>query len=105
MCPGHGACPHGRPGLTSPDSDRVGKFTVRNKDGPLLKWIKFLSASLPDLQAQTPTKNRKKNIKHLAGSDSEHFRAESMVYNVAGNGYIGETLEKEPSGPEASGFL
>jgi hypothetical protein len=52
----------------------VGKFTVRNKDGPLLKWIKFLSASLPDLQAQTPTKNRKKNIKHLAGSDSEHFR-------------------------------
>ena len=31
--------------------------------------------------------------------------AESMVYNVAGNGYIGETLEKEPSGPEASGFL
>lgn len=88
-----------------PDSDRVGKFRVRNKNGPLLKWLTFLSSSLLGLQAQTPTKNRKKSIKQLAGSDSEHLGAESRVYNVAGNGYIGEMLERSSPGPEASRFL
>lgn len=36
--------------------------------------VEFLFSSLFGLQAQTPTKNRKKSMKQLAGSDSEHGR-------------------------------
>lgn len=72
-----------------------------------MKWIE-LNLSLPPRLACKPKlqpRTGRKALNSWLAVIQSMSGAENRVYNVAGNEDVGETLEKELSGPEASGFL